>query len=147
MATPNLDFSAAVPLLKQLAAEVRRTKRLSGPDVLTATIDSRLCGSRLTLDLILHGQRVSAIGYHIRACSLGQAATALVAKKAIGMNLTEIRQVKACLQAILKGAALDAVEAPWPELAIFTHAARLPARHGAALLPFLALEELMEEQS
>jgi NifU-like protein involved in Fe-S cluster formation len=120
---------------------------LTGSNVLTATVSSRLCGSQLILDAVLREGRVSAVGYQVRACSLGQAATALVAKKALGMNLTEIRQVRDCLQAILAGATLGADELPWPELAIFTHAVSLPTRHGAALLPFQALEQLLEEHS
>lgn len=147
MASSIPDFSAAVPILKSLAAEVRKTKRLAGPNVRTTTVVSRLCGSQLTLDAEFHEGRVRAIGYQVRACSLGQASTALVAKRAIDLDLDEIKQIKACLQSLLQGARLDAAEIPWPELAIFTHAANLPARHGAALLPFQALEQLMEDHS
>lgn len=145
MAGTKADFAEAVPVLKRLAAKVRQAKRLNGPAVRTTTVTSRLCGSQLSLDAELQEERITAIGFHVRACSLGQAATALVAQHAIGLTLAEVKEVKASLEAILGGTDPKQLDLRWPDLWIFSHAVSLSSRHGAALLPFQALEILMEE--
>jgi len=89
--------------LKRYIAQVRRDHRLSGENVETVTVHSRqLCGSWLTLDAIIEGNSVQALGYRVRACSLGQATTAIVHEHAPGMTAEEIQSVQIQLEQILK---------------------------------------------
>lgn len=133
--------------LKRYITQVRRDRRLQGEHVRSTTVHSRqLCGSRLTLDAVFDKGRVQEIGFKVRACSLGQATTAIVYQRAPGMSADELEAVHAQLVQILKNdpPADDALI--WPELAIFQNAASMPARHDSALLPFRALHELFTEE-
>lgn len=140
------NSAAFISMLKHYSAQVRRDRRLSGAKVLSTTVHSpRLCGSQLTLDAVINAGRIHALGYRVRACSLGQATTAIVAERAIGMDAPELQAVQDQLIQILNGQMLDKSSLIWPELAIFQHAATMPSRHGSALLPFQALEDLFRK--
>ncbi|HNP37474.1 MAG TPA: hypothetical protein PKK10_16625 [Woeseiaceae bacterium] len=143
-----LDNEEFLSKLKRYSAEVRRDRRLSGTDVVTTTIHSlQLCGSRLTLDAVIEAGRVQSIGYRVRACSLGQATTAIIAERAPGMNAADLQAVQNQLEQILHGYVPSDDALIWPELAIFQHAATMPARHGSALLPFRGLQKLFEKKN
>lgn len=133
--------------LKHYCAQVRRDRRLSGPNVMTTTAHSQqLCGSQLILDAIIEAGRIQALGYRVRACSLGQATTAIVSERALGMNAADLQAVQSQLEQILKGHVPNHEELIWPELAIFQHAATMPSRHGSALLPFQGLQVLFQKK-
>ena len=59
-----------------LAGNIARTERLDDPDA-TVFLDSPLCGSRITVDLKMTGDKVSDYGAEVKACALGQAASAV----------------------------------------------------------------------
>ncbi len=133
--------------LKHYCAQVRRDRRLSGDNVVTTTVHSQqLCGSQLVLDAVIENDRIQALGYRVRACSLGQATTAIVAERALGMNAADLQAVQNQLEQILKGHVPGDEELIWPELAIFQHAAAMPSRHGSALLPFQGLQTLFKKK-
>lgn len=137
----DIDIESLVRALKRYSAAVRDDHRLTGASVRTATVESRLCGSHLTLDAEIRDGRIERIGYSVRACSLGQAATAIVVRQAIGFDCAELAHVRRELEAILRG---EVVVPAWPELTIFTHAVNIPTRHDSARLPFVALERIFE---
>lgn len=139
--TSDTRFTALYQALKAHTPKVLRDRRLAVPPADSVTVYSRLCGSQLTLDALIENQKVSALGYRVRSCSLGQATTAIVADHAEGLDPATVHHVHAQLQKILSG---EATHCDWPELEIFTHIKDSPARHGSVLLPFRALEELFE---
>lgn len=133
--------------LKRYITQVRRDRRFSGENVQTTTVHSRQrCGSKLTLDVVIEAGRVQALGYRVRACSLGQATTAIVSERAPGMTAEELQSVQAQLEQILKNDVPTGDTLIWPELAIFQHAASMPSRHDSALLPFRALQEIFARE-
>lgn len=138
----DIDIESLVRALKRYSAEVRDDRRLASATARTATVESRLCGSHLTLDAELRDGRIVQIGYSVRACSLGQAATAIVARHAIGFDRVELARVRRELEAILRG---ESVVPTWPELTIFAHAVNIPTRHDSARLPFRALERILDD--
>jgi len=147
--SPESEFSPEefVLSLKRYIIKVRRDRRLSGKDVQTATVHSRqLCGSKLTLDAVIEAGRVKELGYRVRACSLGQATTAIVCERAPGMTAEELQSVHSQLEKILKSHAPPKDALIWPELAIFQHAASMQSRHDSALLPFRALQEIFAQE-
>ena len=137
----DMRFAALYQALKAHTPKVLRDRRLPVPPADSVTVHSRLCGSQLTLDARIENQKVSALGYRVRSCSLGQAATAIVVDHAEGLDAATVRRIHAQLQQILSG---EDIRCDWPELEIFAHVKDSPARHGAVLLPFRALEELFE---
>lgn len=146
-AASALSAEEFVLRLKRYITQVRRDRRLQGVRVRSTTVHSRqLCGSRLTLDVIFDKDRVQEIGFKVRACSLGQATTAIVYQRAPGMTADELEAVHAQLVQILANNSTANDALIWPELAIFQNAASMPARHDSALLPFRALQELFSEE-
>ena len=135
----SVDLAALYPALKQFSSEVRKDRRLAVPPADSVTVHSRECGSQLTLDGRINDERIGEIGYKVRACSLGQASTAIVARHAVGLDRLTAERVEAQLLAILAGSAVDC---EWPELEIFTLIKDVPVRHGSVLLPFDALRQL-----
>lgn len=143
----TLDPEQFILSLKRYITTVRRDRRLSGPNVRTTTVHSRqLCGSKLTLDAVIEAGKVQALGYRVRACSLGQATTAIVYDRARGMTAKELLSVQVQLQQILQNNVPPQHDLIWPELAIFQHAAPMPSRHDSALLPFRALQEVFAQE-
>lgn len=138
------DLTVLYQTLKRYSREVRKDRRLPVPPADSVTVHSARCGSQLTLDARIEEGRIREIGYRVRACSLGQATTAIVARRAPGANADTLRTIGAQLRALLAG---EHTRCDWPELEIFTRAADMPARHGSALLPFEALQELFDRSS
>ena len=78
----------------ELSANIGLVERLADPDG-TATAHSKLCGSTVTVDLKLAGDRVSAYGQTVKACLLGQAAASVMSHHIIGSSARELREVAA----------------------------------------------------
>lgn len=127
--------------LKHHTQKVRRDRRLPVPPADSVTVHSRQCGSQITLDAEIESGILKDIGYRVRACSLGQATTAIVAEHAQGLDAATARRIGKQLEGILAG---ENTHCDWPELEIFALIKDAPTRHGSALLPFQALEKLFE---
>lgn len=99
---------------------------------------SPTCGSRVQADVRLDGKgHVAALGLAVSACALGQAASAVLAARAVGLDSTAIIAARDGLSAYLK-AATDTL----PDWAGMEHLARArphAARHASILLPFDAV--------
>ncbi len=114
------------------AAGITRTGRLAAPQG-SATKESRLCGSRITVDIVMSGDVVSDYAQEIKACVLGQCAAALVAERIIGSTAGELAAVRDELRAMLKQGA-DGPEGKWETLRILNPARDYPMRHASILL-------------
>ncbi len=86
-----LELSASIPL----------GDRLPNADA-TATAHSKLCGSTVTVDLKLAGDRVAAYGQTVKACLLGQAAASVMGHNILGTSARELREVGAAMRKMLK---------------------------------------------
>src|SRR5690625_3774407 len=88
---------------ERLMAHGRRVATDSGltaPDI-TVFRRSPICGSTVTLDITLEGGRVKALGYAVRACSLGQVGVSVLAEAMPGQGLEEARAVTEAVRAML----------------------------------------------
>jgi NifU-like protein involved in Fe-S cluster formation len=138
----DLDEIYNTKLLK-LAAHIPCSERLKGADA-TATAHSKLCGSTVTLDLKLEGDRVTGYGQTVKACLLGQAAASIVGRHIIGATAAELREAGATMRRMLKE------DGPPPggrfaELALLEPVRHYKARHGSVLLTFDAIETAIAE--
>ena len=96
-----------------------------------------LCGSRIALDMRMGGDgRIKAIGFAVHACAIGQAAAALLAREVSGRSGAGLSQAAQVLARWLEDAAAPMPD--WPGIAALAPVRALPARRGAALLPFEA---------
>ena len=69
-----------------LAANVSRLGRLPHPEGSAEKV-SKLCGSRILVDVALKDGRVADFAQEVKACALGQAAAAVLAEHVIGATV------------------------------------------------------------
>lgn len=135
----NDDVATPYQALKQYRHEVRNDRRLPVPPADSVTIHDKVCGSQVTLDARFDCDLVTELGYRVRACSLGQATTAILARRAPGLDATTLQRVHGQLRKILAG---QDTRCDWPELEVFALTRAIPGRRGSAELPFRVLEQL-----
>ncbi|MGD9501592.1 MAG: iron-sulfur cluster assembly scaffold protein [Methyloceanibacter sp.] len=123
----------------ELAAALPRTARLPNPEA-TATAHSKLCGSRVTVDLAMEGEVVSDYGQNVKACLLGQAAAAVMGREIIGSSAEELREIGATMRKMLKAGG-PPPQGRWSDLAVLEPVRDYKARHASTLLVFDAVEE------
>lgn len=117
----------------RLAMALPHDDRLDAPTH-SHTARAPLCGSEMTIELVVKDDCVKAIAIRARACALGQASAAIVRENVIGKRLSEINTMASHVRATLDGTA----EMP-SQFQSLAYARDYPARHGAILLPFDAL--------
>ena len=84
-----------------LAADIPRLGRLPAPQA-SARAHSRLCGSTVTIDLVMDGDTVADFAHEVRACALGQASSSLMASHIIGASAQELREVRDTMWKMLR---------------------------------------------
>lgn len=126
-----------------LAADIPHTDRLNAPD---ATVRKRapLCGSTVTVDAKMDGERLSDLGLEVKACALGQAAAAVVGAAAIGCTRAQIEDARDTLKAMLKSDG-PAPAAPFDGLEVLRPARDYKNRHASIMLTLDALSEAMQQ--
>ena len=104
--------------------------------MLRGSVYSRTCGGRIELsaDISTDGT-LSNIGMKVTACAVGQAAAAIFATSASGMNSAELRNAE---RAIGRWLMRDGPMPDWPGIEALTPALSHKGRHGAILLPWRA---------
>ena len=127
----------------ELSANSTRNQRLNAPDA-TATAHSKLCGSTVTLDIAMAGDRITDYGQTVRACLLGQTSAAVVAAHVVGASAGEMREVGAKMRAMLKDNG-PPPDGKWADLAALEPVREVKGRHASTLLVFDALERAMAE--
>src|SRR5712691_1232064 len=85
----------------ELAGDIPRLGRLKQPDA-NATKLSKLCGSTVTVDLAMQGEKVTDFAHEVRACALGQASSSIMARNVIGASAGELKEVRDAMQRMLK---------------------------------------------
>jgi NifU-like protein involved in Fe-S cluster formation len=125
----------------ELSAAIPPADRLQDADG-TATAHSKLCGSTVTVDLRLDGDRVVAYGQTVKACLLGQAAASVMAHNIVGSSAAELRAVGATMRKMLKAGG-PAPAGRWADLAVLEPVKDYKARHASTLLVFDAVENAL----
>jgi NifU-like protein involved in Fe-S cluster formation len=127
----------------ELSANIGRTERLADADA-SATAHSKLCGSTVSVDIKLAGDRVCAFGQTVKACLLGQAAAAIMAQHIVGSAAQELREVGAAMRKMLKSNG-PPPGGRWADLAVLEPVRDYKARHASTLLVFDAVEMALAE--
>lgn len=119
------------------AADIPRHRRLEHPDG-TATAISKLCGSKVTVDIKLDGDRVSDFGHEVKACALGQASSSIMARHVVGSSIAELRALREQMYKMLKEGG-PAPDGEWADLQALEPVRDFKARHASTLLTFDAV--------
>jgi NifU-like protein involved in Fe-S cluster formation len=127
----------------ELSANIPRTERLADADA-SATAHSKLCGSTISVDIKLDGDRVSDYGQTVKACLLGQAAASIMAQNILGSDAGELREVGAAMRRMLKANG-PPPGGRWADLAVLEPVRDFKARHASTLLVFDAVETALAE--
>ncbi len=125
-----------------LAADIPLTDRLDNPQ---ATVKRRapLCGSTVTVDIVLEDGEIAQFGQDVKACALGQAAASVVASRIIGRTPSEITKARDQLSAMLRDGG-PAPDAPFDGLKVLEPARDFKNRHASILLALEATVEAIE---
>ncbi|MFP4002522.1 MAG: iron-sulfur cluster assembly scaffold protein [Alphaproteobacteria bacterium] len=126
----------------QLAGSIGRIGRLEAPDA-SADAVSRLCGSRITVDLKLAEGRVSDYAQEVQACALGQTAASVMAREIMGSAPDELRELRERMWNMLKNEGTPP-GGKWADLALLEGVRDYPARHGSVMLPFDAVVKALD---
>lgn len=127
----------------ELAADIPHQERLQTP---MATVKKRspLCGSMVTVDLVMEDGRVKDFGQDVKACALGQAAAAVTGSAVIGRTAEELCKARDELRAMLKSDG-PVPEAPFDGFEVLEPARDFKNRHASILLSIEATCEAAEE--
>ena len=117
-----------------LAADMPRTTRLAAPDA-TAKKRAPLCGSTVTVDVLMRDGVVNDYGQDVKACALGQAAAAVVGSHVVGLTLAHVQQGRDQLHAMLTSDG-PIPDAPFDGLEVLIPARDYKNRHASILLAF-----------
>ena len=128
-----------------LAANISRVGKLDAPSG-TARKVSKLCGSWVEVDICLDGEIITEFAIRLQACALGQASAAILAEAVIGASITELREARDGLRAMLKEGA-DVPKGRFAKLSLLADVANYPARHISTMLAFDAVVAAVVEAS
>jgi SUF system NifU family Fe-S assembly protein len=121
----------------ELAGNIPRLGRLDNADA-TATAHSKLCGSTVTVDLKMEGDRVTDFAHEVKACALGQASSSIMARHVIGANAGELRELRETVRRMLKENGAPPA-GKWDDVAVLEPVRDFKARHASTLLTFDAV--------
>ena len=125
------------------AADIPRLQRLGNPDA-TAVAHSRLCGSKVTVDLNMKDGVVSDFGHDVKACALGQASSSIMARHVVGSTPMELRDVREQMYKMLKEEG-PAPTGKWADLEALLPVRDFKARHASTLLTFDAVVDAVNQ--
>jgi len=124
-----LAYAASIPCLGHL----------DGPDA-QADAASRLCGSKVHVEINVVDGVVRAFAQDIQACALGQTAASIIGGNILGASKEELSNSRAAMLAMLKDSG-NGPDGRFEELRILAPVRDYPGRHGSVMLVFDALEK------
>jgi NifU-like protein involved in Fe-S cluster formation len=125
------------------AADIPRLQRLAQPDA-TAVAHSRLCGSKVTVDVAMKDGAVSDFGHEVKACALGQASSSIMARHVVGSTPDELRSLRDQMYRMLKEEG-PAPTGKWADLEALLPVRDFKARHASTLLTFDAVVDAVTQ--
>ena len=129
----------------ELAGNAPAAPRLAAPDG-TARAHSKLCGSTIEVDVSLDDDVIVAYGHDVKACALGQASAAIVARHAVGSSAEEISGLRKAMSEMLKHGG-PPPDGKFSELIWLEPVRDYPTRHASTLLVFDALVKALDKAS
>ncbi len=122
-----------------LAAAIPHLGRLETPTG-SAKKRSPLCGSTVSVDVVVADGKITDYAQDVKACALGQASAAVVGANIIGTTRPQIEAARDQLKAMLKENG-PVPQAPFDGLAVLEPARDYKNRHASIML---ALEATLE---
>ena len=127
----------------EFAAGIPRLQRLSDPDA-TAVAHSRLCGSKVTVDLKMRDGVVTDFGHEVKACALGQASSSIMARHVVGSTGPEMKALREQMHKMLKEQGPPPA-GKWADLEALIPVRDFKARQPSTLLTFDAVADAVTQ--
>jgi NifU-like protein involved in Fe-S cluster formation len=128
----------------ELAGTIPRIGRLADPDA-SSTAVSKLCGSTVTIDLKMNGEKVSDFAHEVKACALGQASSSIMARNVVGSTAAELRALRDDMRKMLKENGQPPAAGKWADIAVLEPVRDYKARHASTLLTFDAVVDAINQ--
>ncbi len=125
------------------AADIPRLQRLPHPDA-TAVAHSKLCGSKVTVDVQVKDGVVTDFGHDVKACALGQASSSIMARHVVGSSAEELKSLRETMHKMLKEQG-DPPTGKWAEVEALLPVRDYKARHASTLLTFDAVVDALNQ--
>ena len=126
-----------------LAADIPHARRLDHPTA-TARKRSPLCGSTVTVDVVVKDGRIAGFGQDVKACALGQASSSIMARHVVGSNTEELRSLRETVRKMLKENGAPPA-GKWADVAVLEPVRDYKARHASTLLTFDAVVSAIDQ--
>ena len=127
----------------ELAADIPHLGRLPAPQA-TAIAHSKLCGSKVTVDLAMENGRVSDFAQDVKACALGQASSSIMGRHVIGQTPEQLRGLRAEMYKMLKEEGAPPA-GEWADCEALIPVRDYKARHASTLLTFDAVVDAVNQ--
>ena len=127
----------------ELAATLSKVGRLESAEFSSEAV-SRLCGSKVTVDIKISGNKVNDFSHVVKACALGQASSSVMAKKIIGTDINELLDLKIRMKEMLKDDG-PPPSGKWSDLEVLQPVKDYKGRHSSVLLTFDAVEDCINQ--
>ena len=127
----------------ELAATLSKVGRLENAEFSSEAV-SRLCGSKVTVDIKISGNKINDFSHVVKACALGQASSSVMAKKIIGTDINELLDLKIRMKEMLKDNG-PPPSGKWSDLEVLQPVKDYKGRHSSVLLTFDAVEDCINQ--
>ena len=127
----------------EVVASMPQSEAFEGADG-SASKSSKLCGSKIHVDLNVSGEKITKYGQTVEACLLGQAAASVMAKNAVGLTKGDIGAVRDEMLAMLKEEG-PAPKGIWTDLEVLYPVKDYKPRHTSMMLVFEATLAALDE--
>ncbi|KQV42531.1 MULTISPECIES: iron-sulfur cluster assembly scaffold protein [unclassified Rhizobium] len=121
----------------EFAGNIPRIGALLDADA-EAQAHSKLCGSKVRVYIKMDGDVVSDFSHELKACALGQASSSVMARHVVGATVSEIRQAREDMLAMLKADG-EGPSGRFEEMRFLKPVKDYKARHASTMLTFDAV--------
>lgn len=116
----------------------------AGPVVHEGARKNPLCGDEVRVGVVLAEDRIDAVGFEGRGCSITMASASMLTDAVRGRSVGEVRALAASVEALLRGQAVSEGSLSG-DLRALSGVAAYPQRVGCARMPWLALLDALDE--
>jgi nitrogen fixation NifU-like protein len=111
---------------------------------LCAEQDNPLCGDRITLSILLNGDRIDCIAFEGQGCSISLAAASMMTEAVKDLTIDQALELGESFRLLMRGESVD--EDRLGDLMALGGVAKFPVRIKCALLPWMALDDALGGQ-
>ena len=127
----------------KLASNISRNGRLDEFDFTSVAV-SKLCGSKVTVDIKITNNLISDFSHIVKACALGQASSSVMASNVIGSDMKELKNLQIEMRNMLKDNG-PTPRGKWSDLEVLEPVRDYKGRHSSVMLTFDAVVDCINQ--